>query len=112
MHKVINQFFIDSHVVTDGVSTLNPDTFADILIGTTMQNQHIRRFSKVDSKWKFKFDLNLNRTLKIKELGHFMSAMDYASRTKGGMNAIGHIRHTPHDTWRAYSATTTYRRGF
>ena len=32
MHKVINQFFIDSHTVIDGVSTLNPDMFADKIL--------------------------------------------------------------------------------
>lgn len=73
-----------------------------------MQHQNTHRFSKFDSKWKFKFDLYSNRTLKIKELGHFMSAMDYACWTKGGMAAIGHIRYNPHDTWHAYSDTTVY----
>ena len=73
-----------------------------------MQNQNIRRFSKFDSKWKFKFDLYSNRTLKIKELGHFMFAMDYACRTKRGMDALEHIRSKPYATWRAYSDTTGY----
>ena len=55
---------------------------------------------KYDSLWKYGWDLKSNRISKIKVPGHFMSAMDYARRTKGGIRMIEHARCQPWETWK------------
>ena len=55
---------------------------------------------KYDSRWKFCWDDRAFRTSKVRTLGYFMTAMDYARHTQGGVKMIQHVRHKPHDTWR------------
>ena len=56
---------------------------------------------KFDSRWKFVYDERAGRISKIREVGYFMTAMAYARYTQGGVKMIEHVRHKPHDTWRA-----------
>lgn len=55
---------------------------------------------KYDSLWKYGWDLKTNRISKIKVPGHFMTAMEYARRNKGGMGLIDHARNQPWETWK------------
>lgn len=56
---------------------------------------------KYDSRWKFTYNERAGRVSKIREEGYFMTAMDYARHTQGGVKMIEHVRVKPWDTWRA-----------
>lgn len=54
---------------------------------------------KYDSLWKYTYNWKANRTSKIRVQGHFMTAIEYARYTKGGMRLINHARKQPWETW-------------
>ena len=57
---------------------------------------------KFDSHWKFDFNLKTGERINRKMRGHFMTAMQYACYTKGGMIMIEGVRSRPWNTWKAY----------
>lgn len=75
MHKVINQFFIDSHVVTDGVSTLNPDMFADKILNfcrTSIAGSFITSSSPADFD-DMDFDSQIEERTAVQICGRILS---------------------------------------
>lgn len=55
---------------------------------------------KFDSLYKFSWDFKADRVGKQKVQGHYMTAMDYARRNKGGMGLLEHARRQPWETWK------------
>ena len=57
---------------------------------------------KFDSQWKFDYNLKTDELTNRKIRGRFMTAMQYACYTKGGMIMIDSVRTRPWNTWKAY----------
>jgi hypothetical protein len=56
---------------------------------------------KFDSQWKKTYNVRTLKPTGRLEQGHFMTAMDYARYTQGGVKMIQAVRNRPWDTWRA-----------
>lgn len=59
---------------------------------------------KYDSQWRFDWNMKTGKQTRTKHRGHFMTAVDYACWTRGGVKMIEHIRCQPWTTWRALDA--------
>jgi hypothetical protein len=85
MHKVINQFFIDSHTVIGGVSTPNPDLFADKILNfcrTSIAGSFITSSSPADFD-DMDFDSQIEERTAVQICGRILSyTSDFARAAK------------------------------